>query len=159
MQNLAQQLGSLLLKKNLRLVTAESCTGGLLAATITHEPGVSATFERGYITYSNDSKIDLLGVKAETIEAHGAVSAETAEQMAAGALFNSRADIAVSITGIAGPDGGSKEKPVGLVYFGYAAKNGLQETQKFNFSGNRTEIQTQAATQALKHLIKVAEDA
>src|SRR5690606_21949365 len=108
--------------KNLMLVTAESCTGGLLANTITHKPGVSKIFERGFVTYSNESKMEMLGVPREILDNYGAVSAECAQLMAEGALKNSRATLSVAITGIAGPDGGSPEKPVGLVYFGYALK-------------------------------------
>lgn len=102
--------------------TAESCTGGLIIAAMTDIPGSSSMVDRGFVTYSNDAKIDMLGVKAETLEVHGAVSAETAREMAAGALARSKASIALAVTGIAGPDGGSAEKPVGLVWFGVAAK-------------------------------------
>ncbi|KAB2950516.1 MAG: CinA family protein [Rhizobiaceae bacterium] len=102
--------------------TAESCTGGLIIAAMTDIPGSSSMVDRGFVTYSNDAKIDMLGVKAETLEAHGAVSAETAREMAGGALARSKASIALAVTGIAGPDGGSAEKPVGLVWFGVAAK-------------------------------------
>jgi nicotinamide-nucleotide amidase len=102
--------------------TAESCTGGLIIAAMTDIPGSSSMVDRGFVTYSNEAKIDMLGVKAETLEAHGAVSAETAGEMAAGALARSRASIALAVTGIAGPDGGSAEKPVGLVWFGVAVE-------------------------------------
>lgn len=102
--------------------TAESCTGGLIIALLTDIPGASSMVDRGFVTYSNDAKMDMLGVSGETLERHGAVSEETALEMAAGALKNSRAGIALSVTGIAGPDGGSAEKPVGLVWFGVAVE-------------------------------------
>lgn len=155
MQDLVEQLTALLKAKKMTLVTAESCTGGLLAASITHRPGTSEMFERGFITYSNESKTDLLGVPKDVIDKYGAVSAETAQAMAQGALENSRAQLAVSITGIAGPDGGTPEKPVGLVYFGYALKGGSAGTIEHRFSGKRSEIQAEATQTALKHLISV----
>lgn len=102
------------------LATAESCTGGMIAASITDIAGSSAVFDRGFVTYSNEAKRDVLEVGAETLQRHGAVSPETAREMAFGALSRSNADIAISVTGIAGPDGGSAEKPVGLVYMGIA---------------------------------------
>ncbi len=155
MQDLVEKLAALLQAKNMTLVTAESCTGGLLAATITFRPGTSSMFERGFITYSNESKIDLLKVPQEVIEKYGAVSAETAQAMAQGALENSRANLGVSITGIAGPDGGSEEKPVGLVFFGYALRGGSAGTIEHRFSGKRHEIQAEATQTAIKHLISV----
>lgn len=155
MQDLVEKLAGLMQAKNITLVTAESCTGGLLAATITHRPGTSTMFERGFITYSNESKTDLLGVPKDVLDKYGAVSEETAQLMAQGALKNSKADLSVSITGIAGPDGGSEGKPVGLVYFGYALKGGSSGTVRHMFKGNRKEIQAEAAQTALKHLISV----
>jgi nicotinamide-nucleotide amidase len=106
--------------QNLKIATAESCTGGLVAALFTEIPGSSATFDRGFVVYSNAAKHDMLGVPAELIETHGAVSAQTACAMAEGALAHSQADIAIAITGVAGPGGGSAEKPVGLVHFASA---------------------------------------
>jgi len=106
--------------QNLKIATAESCTGGLVAALFTEIPGSSATFDRGFVVYSNAAKRDMLGVPAELIETHGAVSAQTACAMAEGALAHSQADIAIAITGVAGPGGGSAEKPVGLVHFASA---------------------------------------
>ena len=108
----------------LKIVTAESCTGGLVAGLITEIAGSSAVLERGFVVYSNEAKVGLLGVAPETLAAVGAVSAQTAREMAAGALEHSRADISVSITGVAGPGGGSAEKPVGLVHFACARRNG-----------------------------------
>lgn len=130
-------------KKNLKLVIAESCTGGLLAALFTEIPGSSQVIERGFVVYSNEAKTELLQVKKSLIDAHGAVSTEVAEAMAQGALKNSRADIAIAITGIAGPDGGSKEKPVGLVYIAVGCKKRIQ-VRKFNFSGIRQEVRKSA---------------
>jgi len=114
----AKFLLELLRKAGFKITTAESCTGGLVAALFTEIPGSSDVFERGFITYSNEAKHELLGVSQQTLDKYGAVSQETAEAMASGALNASRADIALSITGVAGPGGGSAEKPVGLVHFG-----------------------------------------
>lgn len=158
MQDLVDQLGKLMMEKNMMLATAESCTGGLLSATITQKPGSSKFFERGFVTYSNEAKMELLGVSKETLEKQGAVSPETADAMAQGALNNSRAHLAVSITGIAGPDGGTEEKPVGLVYFGFALKEGSAGSVESRFEGSRKEIQVQATVTALKHLISILEE-
>jgi len=158
MQDLVEKLTDLLKSKNMKLVTAESCTGGLLATTMTHRPGSSKVFERGFITYSNEAKNELLGVPNDMLEKQGAVSAETAQTMAQGALKNSHADLAVSITGIAGPDGGSEAKPVGLVYFGYALKGGSAGSLEHRFEGDREKIQTIATITALKHLISILEN-
>ena len=149
------RVGDILLKRRLTLALAESCTGGLLAATITHKSGASKVFEGGFITYTNEAKIELLNVPAEIIEEYGAVSAETAKAMAEGALKKTKAHLSVSITGIAGPEGGTETKPVGLVYFGYALKGGSAGSMWEQFSGSRTEIQTMAATTAMNHLIAV----
>jgi nicotinamide-nucleotide amidase len=118
---------------SLRIATAESCTGGLIAGLLTEIPGSSAVVERGFVVYSNEAKEELLGVPAATLAAHGAVSEATAQAMAEGALGASRADIAVSVTGIAGPDGGSPEKPVGLVWFGCARRGGAAVTRQERF--------------------------
>ncbi len=135
----------------LMVAAAESCTGGLVSTLLTELDGSSAVFERGFITYSNEAKMDLLNVPQEVLEAHGAVSEPTARAMADGALANSRADIAVAITGIAGPGGGSAEKPVGLVHFGVAAR-GLETTHHFmNFTdADRSGIRLAAAGYALQ---------
>jgi len=136
--------------RGLKLVTAESCTGGLIAACFTANPGSSAAFERGFVTYSNEAKQEAIGVDPAIIDAHGAVSEETARAMAEGALKHSRADVAVAVTGIAGPDGGGAEKPVGLVHFA-AARTGrgtLHERHEFGAIG-RVEVQHAAVAAAL----------
>lgn len=138
-------------RKKFKIATAESCTGGLLSALLTEIPGSSKVFERGFVTYSNAAKKKLLGVPGKTIKAYGAVSAETAAAMAKGALKHSKADIAVSITGIAGPDGGTKAKPVGLVYIATARGKKIK-VEKFLFKGNRTSVRLGSITQALKML-------
>jgi nicotinamide-nucleotide amidase len=119
---LSQKVGKALKKKKLRLATAESCTGGLIAALLTEIPGSSAILDGGFVTYANGAKTKALGVPHAMIRKYGAVSAQVAEAMAKGALKHSNASVAVSVTGIAGPDGGSKEKPVGLVFIGFASK-------------------------------------
>jgi len=147
--NQAAKIITQMQQKNLMLVCAESCTGGLISALFTEISGSSKVIERGYVTYSNEAKIELLGVKKETIENFGAVSSETAAEMAKGACGNSESNVAISITGIAGPDGGSENKPVGLVYIGLCfAKN--NQVRKFNFSGNRDEIRKATVTAALQ---------
>lgn len=133
--------------------TAESCTGGMIAAAITERPGASALFDRGFVTYSNNAKTEMLSVPAELLEKYGAVSEQCARAMAAGALKHSRADLAVSVTGIAGPDGGSPEKPVGLVYIGVALKKKEPEIYRHHFEGTRTQIRTQACKKALEHAL------
>jgi nicotinamide-nucleotide amidase len=134
----------------LRLATAESCTGGLIAGCLTAIPGSSAVVERGFVTYSNEAKTDMLGVSADLIGRVGAVSAEVAEGMATGALDHSRADIAVSVTGIAGPDGGTPTKPVGLVYLGVARRGGSVRHERHIFSGDRDGIRQAAVVRALE---------
>lgn len=131
------------------VTTAESCTGGLVAAALTCVAGSSAVVERGFVTYSNQAKTDMLGVAATLIERHGAVSAEVASAMAQGALRNSRAEIAVSITGIAGPGGGSAEKPVGLVHFALARHGHAAQTHHRVFAGDRDQVRLAAALFAL----------
>lgn len=127
-------------QRGIRLATAESCTGGLIAATLTAIAGSSDVLERGFITYSNEAKIELVGVPAATIAAMGAVSGEVARSMAEGALARSRATIAVSVTGVAGPGGGSAGKPVGLVWFGMAQRGTETHTDRQVFPGDRAAI-------------------
>lgn len=138
----------LLKKYHLKVTTAESCTGGLIAASLVNVPGVSGQFEEGYITYSNEAKEKLLGVSHETLERFGAVSAETAEEMAKGARKAAGADLSIISTGIAGPDGGTKEKPVGLVYL--ACSMGEEtDVERHVFSGGRQEVRQQSVKAAL----------
>jgi nicotinamide-nucleotide amidase len=157
MQDLVEKISVLLTEREWMIATVESCTAGLLAAAITHRPGASAIFERGFVTYSNRSKIDCLGVSPDLLTSKGAVSGEVAEAMAVGAIKNSPADLAVSITGIAGPDGGTDEKPVGLVYFGFALRGGSAGSIKQQFEGTREHIRGLAAATALKHMITILE--
>lgn len=155
MSQTLQQLATVLRSKQAKLVTAESCTGGWLAQVLTSEAGSSDYFERGFVTYSNESKQEMLGVKATTVDEFGAVSEETAAAMAEGALVKSRADISVAITGVAGPSGGSDEKPVGTVCFGFASKSKATETITLYFEGDRTSVRNQAVEFVIKFLITV----
>jgi nicotinamide-nucleotide amidase len=152
-ETMAMKVGELADRKNIKLAVAESCTGGLISHTITTVPGSSAYFLGGVVSYSNQLKMDLLGVEQDTLSRHGAVSAETAMAMARGMQRISGADIAVATTGIAGPTGGSEEKPVGTVYFGLAAGDGCRHYLR-HFSGSRANIQAIAAQTALDILRK-----
>lgn len=158
MQDLVKQLSERLTGKGIMVATAESCTGGLLAAALTHKPGASAYFDRGFVTYSNAAKHEELDVPQNILDDHGAVSAPTAQLMAEGALKSSNAGIAISITGIAGPDGDTSDKPVGLVFFGYALENGISGIIEHNFEGSREKIQSLATITALKTLIKLLDE-
>ncbi len=156
---LAIELGALLKTRNLSLVLAESCTGGMVAQAVTSVAGSSAWFDRGFVTYSNQAKIEMLNVSAKTLEKFGSVSEEVAAEMVLGALKNSHSHIAGSITGIAGPDGGSKEKPVGTVSFAWAeiSQPVTAITKKFN--GNREEIRQQATATLMTGLIELLKPA
>lgn len=138
----------LLRANQMKFASAESCTGGLIAHLITRISGASDILDRGFITYSNQAKIDMLGVAPNIIQNHGAVSHECAAAMASGAHQNSLAYITISVTGIAGPSGGSKEKPVGTVYFGLAQNDMKTKSFKHHFTGDRNTVQTAAARQA-----------
>ncbi|MBO6917628.1 MAG: CinA family protein [Rhizobiaceae bacterium] len=140
----------------LMIATAESCTGGLIAGALTDIAGSSSVVDRGFVTYSNEAKMDMLGVSSKTLDAHGAVSEQTAREMAVGALVNSRADVSVAVTGIAGPGGGSDEKPVGLVYMGVANNDGVQ-TYKLLLGADKTRDEIRQATveRALNELLMV----
>ena len=155
----AKTLAPLLLARGWKLALAESCTGGLVCATLTELSGSSEWFERGYITYSNEAKTECLGVLAELIESHGAVSEPVAKAMAQGAQRNAEANIGVSITGIAGPTGGTAEKPVGTVCFGWTTPNTEGEPvttcQTKLFSGDRQSIRQQASEHALVGLLQL----
>ena len=148
MNTVATNLVELLKARGLTCATAESCTGGGVGNAITAVPGSSAVFAGGIISYSNEVKRDVLGVSADILQNVGAVSSETAAQMAEGARRLLKTDLAVSLTGIAGPDGGSDEKPVGLVWFGLATKDGVR-TEKCIFRGDRAQVRAQAVTHAL----------
>ena len=139
-------------RRGWRLATAESCTGGLVAAALTAIAGSSDVVERGFVTYSNEAKIELLAVPSDTIAAHGAVSAQTAAAMARGAVRRAPADVSVSITGIVGPGGGTPQKPVGLVYLGVARRDGACRVERRIFPGDRTEIRQAALVEALQML-------
>lgn len=154
MQNIFNDLFDTLISRKLKLVIAESCTGGLFSENITRLPGSSKVFERGFVTYSNEAKIDLLNIPSDTIRTHGAVSQQTAKAMAQGALENSCADISLSITGIAGPDGGTKEKPLGLVFIGMADKKNHTNITQNNFEGDRQKIRAQTVRKAALDLIR-----
>ena len=145
-------------RKRLHIATAESCTGGLIAATLTEIPGSSDVVERGFVTYSNEAKQAMLGVPAATIATFGAVSRQTAEAMATGALANSPAELAVSVTGIAGPGGGSADKPVGLVHFAAASKGGalIHREKRFGDIG-RSQVRNASVVEALAMLRELAE--
>ena len=149
----AEALLSRLRAQNLRVATAESCTGGLVAALLTEIAGSSDVVECGFVTYSNAAKREMLGVAAATLDAHGAVSEPTAREMALGALARSQAEIAVSITGVAGPGGGSAEKPVGLVHFACARRGGAVEAAERRFGDiGRAEVRLASVAQALAML-------
>jgi nicotinamide-nucleotide amidase len=151
---LSTELGEVLKERSLTLALAESCTGGLVAQMVTSVAGSSAWFDRGFVTYSNAAKIEMLGVRAETLEKFGAVSEQIATVMAHGALKNSHAQIAGSITGIAGPDGGTKEKPVGTVCFAWVGTKLPLSTTTKRFFGNRQEVRQQAAIVMMSGLIE-----
>src|SRR6202023_3207232 len=146
----AKRLLALCRARGLKIATAESCPGGLVAAALTEIPGSSDVVDCGFVTYSDEAKRAMLGVPAATLKRHGAVSAQTAKAMAAGALKNARADLAVSITGIAGPGGGSKQKPVGLVYFAAASRDGRRIARK-RFYGDigRRRVRLRSVVEAL----------
>ena len=149
---IAQQLGQLLKSKEKKIATAESCTGGWIAQTITEVSGSSAWFDRGFVTYSNAAKIQMLGVSAETLDQYGAVSAQTAAEMVTGALAHSDSDCAIAVTGIAGPDGGTTEKPVGTVYIAWAYHNQEAKVVQQKLTGDRHQIRRQTVKIALEGL-------
>ena len=158
MDELAKTLGARLRHASEILATAESCTGGWAAQVVTSVAGSSAWFERGFVTYSNEAKQELLGVRAETLRAHGAVSEETACEMARGALERSRATVSVSITGVAGPAGGTPEKPVGTVCFAWA-RAGEVRSETRRFAGDRESIRRQSVILALEGVMRALDGA
>lgn len=150
---MAEVVTKMCLEKNITVAVSESCTGGLLSSAFVDYPGVSKIFKEGAVTYSNEAKISRLGVKKETLEKYGAVSAETAAEMAAGIAESAGAMVGISTTGVAGPDGGTEEKPVGLVYIGLYI-NGVVKTQKYNIVGNRERIRIRTVYNAMNWLRK-----
>lgn len=157
MDALAKAAARLLQARGLTLVTAESCTGGWLAKAVTDMAGSSGWFDRGFVTYSNDAKIESLGVGAQMLQTHGAVSKQSAREMAIGALNHSRADIAVAITGIAGPEGGTPDKPVGTVWIAWGRRGGDMATTHYQFEGDRERVRLQSVVAALEGVIAFVE--
>ena len=151
---LTPALTALLQQSGLMIACAESCTAGLVSKLLTDQSGSSQWFERGFVTYSNASKQDMLGVQPDTLLKHGAVSLETVSEMALGALKNSKADVSLAISGIAGPDGGTPEKPVGMVCFAWADKEGRHHEEVKRFGGNRDSIRQQAADHAIQGMLQ-----
>lgn len=149
--SMEEKIVALLCRRGLKITTAESCTGGLIAAKLVDVAGVSEVLEEGFITYANRAKVELLGVLEETLERYGAVSKETAREMAEGAARQAKADCSVVSTGIAGPGGGTAEKPVGLVFIGVRVP-GKTAVRRFLFHGNRAQVRSQAAEAALAFL-------
>jgi len=149
----ARALGRVCLRRGVDVAVAESCTGGGVAAAITRISGSAKWFDRGFVTYTNAAKKEMLGVSQRTLGNHGAVSEEVAREMALGALRHSPSDLSVAVTGIAGPTGGSRSKPVGLVWFAWAVRKKSVTTRAFHFKGDRLEIRRQAVAVALQGLI------
>jgi nicotinamide-nucleotide amidase len=149
---LARVLGRACKRRGVDIVTAESCTGGGVATAITRISGSAKWFERGFVTYTNIAKKEMLGVAQKTLGNYGAVSEEVAREMAAGALKHSHADVSVAVTGIAGPTGGSRTKPVGLVCFAWGYRGGVVQTRVFRFKGNRVAVRMQSVAVAIQGL-------
>jgi nicotinamide-nucleotide amidase len=150
---LARRLGNLAKKRRVDIVAAESCTGGGVATAITRISGSAKYFERGFVTYSNIAKREMLGVSARTLARHGAVSEEVAIEMARGALRRSHADVSVAVTGIAGPTGGVPGKPVGTVHFAWGVRGGSVQARRFRFKGDRVAVRLQSVYIAIQGLI------
>ncbi len=157
-KQLSEKLGKLLQKKGAILVTAESCTGGGIASAVTDIAGSSDWFDRAFVTYSNQAKMEMLGVNEESLSQYGAVSQQVVKEMASGALVHSLGNVAVSVSGIAGPGGGSAEKPVGTVWFGWQLPDGTQKQSVQCFAGDRAEVRCQAVHYALKELLTLMSD-
>lgn len=152
--SLLVRLASLAVQKQVIIATAESCTGGLIAGALTELAGSSDWFDRGFVTYSNEAKQEMLGVTNETLQQQGAVSGATVAQMAQGALTRSNASLAVSVSGVAGPGGGSDAKPVGTVWIAWASDRYGHSTRHFVFAGDRNAVREQTVTEAIRGLIK-----
>lgn len=151
---LTQKLAAQLSQNDLKICTAESCTGGLIAKTFTDLAGSSTWFDRGFVTYSNQAKVDMLGVQVQTLQAFGAVSQQVVEEMVAGAITHSQADVAIAVTGIAGPGGGSDDKPVGTVWFGFYAANQPLSEKKI-FAGDRLQVRESSLLHAIKRIHEI----
>ena len=154
---LAARVGKLLKARKLMLVTAESCTGGGVGEAVTRVPGSSDWYERGFITYTYISKRELLGIKRKTLDKFGAVSEQTTREMAAGALKNSHAQVAVAVSGTAGPSGGTPDKPVGTICLAWCLKNGAMVSETRRFNGNRQTIRRKAVMRALQGVLEMLE--
>jgi nicotinamide-nucleotide amidase len=154
----ADPLGDLMLRLGLRLAVAESCTGGWLAKVVTDLAGSSAWFDRGFVTYSNAAKQDMLGVRAETLDAHGAVSEAVVAEMASGALERAGVEVAVAISGVAGPGGGSPDKPVGTVCLAWAWPGGRLSTRRLQLAGDRDAVRRQSVQAAIDGLVERLRD-
>ncbi|HSO79578.1 MAG TPA: CinA family protein [Chromatiaceae bacterium] len=155
LEKLAEAVGQRLLARQALLATAESCTGGWIAQVVTSVPGSSAWFDRGFVTYSNQAKQEMLGVAPATLVAHGAVSPQVVAEMAAGVLCHSQAGVALAVTGIAGTGGGSEDKPVGTVYLAWARRDQAPLIQRRQFAGDREEVRRQTVRVALERLIEL----
>ena len=155
--SLAEQLGDIMQQQSLMLVTAESCTGGWVAQTVTAVSGSSSWFDRGFVTYSNASKQQMLGVSEDTLAQYGAVSNEVVREMARGALTHSQGNISLAISGIAGPGGGTLEKPVGTVCLAWAVRGKQVNAERFLFAGDRRAVRAQAVMQALQGVLSILE--
>jgi nicotinamide-nucleotide amidase len=155
---LAERVGQALKESSLMLATAESCTGGWIAEAVTMVPGSSAWFERGFVTYTYISKREMLGVQEATLEQHGAVSEHTVVEMVRGALAASHAQVAVAVSGTAGPDGGTPEKPVGTVCIAWCAKGGSVKSEMQRYSGNRDQVRHQSVVRALQGILELLLD-
>lgn len=147
---IAEEAGRVLAGRGWLVTTAESCTGGWIGQALTMIPGSSRWFDRGFVTYSNDAKQSMLGVRQQTLSSAGAVSEQTVREMALGAIARSRADVAVAVSGVAGPDGGSDEKPVGTVWIAWATREGGCTAQRFVFPGDRDGVRRQSVMRALE---------
>ena len=157
MDVLAAQVGGVLKSHGMMLATAESCTGGGVAQAVTEISGSSGWFDRGFVTYANAAKVEMLGVQQGTLDEYGAVSERTVREMAEGALQHSHAHVAVAISGIAGPTGGTPEKPVGTVWFAWSLRNGGTNAQVHHLSGTRAEVRVQSVHIALQGLLHLLE--
>lgn len=154
---LSLQLGKLLSERGLMIATVESCTGGFISEAITRIPGSSSWFDRGFVTYTDVAKQELVGVSGDTLSADGAVSRAAAEEMASGGVQFSQADLAISVTGVAGPDGGSEEKPVGTVWIAWADRDGNVVNRRYRFDGDRQAVREAAVENALAGAVEFVE--